>query len=57
MLKFVLPSENELLLTYSIIDVEYLGAMAKYDIEKPIAAVRIPDIAIIHTRFHRYFKI
>ena len=56
-LKLVLPSENELLLTYNFTYDEYVGAIAKAAIEKPIIATNKPHNPINHTRLQSDFNI
>ena len=46
------PKEKELLLTYNIIEDEYLGAITKEAIEKPMDAARMPARIITHTLRH-----
>ena len=54
-LKLVFPRENEVLFTYSLIDEEYVGAMANAEMANPIAAARNPARAISHARRHNVF--
>jgi hypothetical protein len=48
MLKLVLPSEKELLLTYIITEDEYIGVMANAAKLKPIAAAMAADKITTH---------
>jgi hypothetical protein len=52
MLKPKSPTLNELLLTYSIIEEEYVGEIKNAAKEKPIAATRILTTATTHTLRH-----
>ena len=52
----LLPSEKELLFTYSLIEDVYVGGITNAETEKPITAARIPAIAISHIRRHSVLK-
>ena len=57
MLKSVFPKENELLLTYSMIDEEYLFGIKNRARENPAVAAIIALKIITQNLFHNVFTI